>query len=402
MIKVQKKSDCCGCGACMNICPKSCIRMTSDYEGFMYPEIDIEKCINCGLCEKSCPVINVKPDMPFNQSGFVVQHKDDAIRHESTAGGAFSAIAGWVINHGGVAFGASFTEDFMVEHCAVESMNELSKFRNSKYVQSDTKDTFKQAAELLKQERWVCYSGTPCQVEGITTYLETRKINCEKLIKVDMVCHGIPSPLAWKKYLEMQREKLGNFSKVMFRDKHYGYKYSTMSFFDKRGKVLYAYGIDTDQMTRAFFSDICDRPICYDCVFKKRYRVSDFTIWDCYSIFQFDKGMDDDKGTTRVLIHTDKGQRLFEEIKNQVVWKNVGADNLTNGVREMVKSVGENPQRVEFFRDAHEMTETELYQKYFPETIKVRIARFARVGMCKVGLYAPVKRMITRLKSLKQ
>ena len=200
----------------------------------------------------------------------------------------------------------------------------------------------------------------------------------------------------------MQREKLGEFSKVMFRDKHYGYKYSTMSFFDKDGNNIYAYGIDTDQMTRAFFSDICDRPICYECVFKKRYRVSDFTIWDCYSIFQFDKRMDDDKGTTRVLIHTDKGRRVFEEIKDRIVWKDVGADVLTRGVREMVKSVNGNPMRNEFFKDAHDLTGKELYQKYFPETTKVRLARFARVGMCKTGIYAPMKRIITKLKALRQ
>lgn len=125
--------------------------------------------------------------MPFDQTGFVVQHMDDAVRHESTAGGAFTAIAGWIIDHGGVAFGASYTENFMVEHSIAELMNELSKFRNSKYVQSDTKDTFKQVAELLNQEKRVCYSGTPCQVEGLTTYLDTRKMNCEKLIKADVV-----------------------------------------------------------------------------------------------------------------------------------------------------------------------------------------------------------------------
>lgn len=296
MIHIQKKSYCCGCGAC--------IGMTCDYEGFLYPEVDTEKCINCGLCEKSCPAINVKPNMPFDQIGFVVQHKDDAIRHESTAGGAFTAIAGWIIDHGGAAFGASYTEDFMVEHSLAESRNELSKFRNSKYVQSDTKETFTQAAALLKQGRWVCYSGTPCQIEGLKAFLTK---DYEKLITVDVVCHGIPSPLAWQKYLEMQREKLSEFSQVMFRDKYYGYKYSTMSFFDKEGNNIYAFGIDTDPMTRVFFSDICDRPSCYNCVFKKRYRVSDFTIWDCYSIFQFDRDMDDDKGTTRVLIHTEKG-----------------------------------------------------------------------------------------------
>lgn len=199
----------------------------------------------------------------------------------------------------------------------------------------------------------------------------------------------------------MQKEKLGEFSKVLFRDKYYGYKYSTMSIFDKTGKNIYAYGIDTDPMTRAFFSDICDRPACYSCVFKKRYRVSDFTIWDCYSVFQFDKRLDDDKGTTRVLIHSDKGRCLFENIKDSITWTEVTADELTAGVKEMLKSVGTNPKRKEFFVDANTMGGSELFEKYFPETMKVRAARFLRVDMYKIGVYAFMKRMITRIKSLK-
>ncbi len=223
--------------------------------------------------------------------------------------------------------------------------------------------------------------------------------NYENLITVDVVCHGIPSPLAWKKYLEMQEEKLGGFSNVMFRDKHYGYKYSTMSFFNDVGENIYAYGIDTDPMTRAFYSDICDRPSCYNCPFKKRYRVSDFTIWDCYSIFQFDRQMDDDKGTTRVLVHSEKGRKVFDEIKVSLRWKEVTADELTKGVREMFHSVLGNPKRDEFFSDANVLSGKELYMKYFPETMKVKFARISRVGMCKLGVYAAVKRMITRIKT---
>lgn len=398
MITIQNKKDCCGCGACKNICPKKCISMESDHEGFLYPVVNETECVNCGLCEKACPVINVKEDNKKKQTAFVIQHKDEAVRKESTAGGAFTAISSWVIEQGGVAFGASYEQDFMVEHSCAERVEELAKFRNSKYVQSNTKDTFSQVKSLLKQDKWVCYSGTPCQVEGLKTFLGKEY---DKLITVDVVCHGIPSPLAWKKYLEFQKEKLGDYSHVMFRDKYYGYKYSTMSFFDKNGKNIYAYGIDTDPMTRAFFSDICDRPACYDCVFKKRYRVSDFTIWDCYSVFQFDKKLDDDKGTTRVLIHSDKGRALFEQIKNRIIWTEVIADELTAGVREMVKSVGTNPKRDEFFNDANIISGSELYQKYFPETTKVKMARFLRVGMCKIGVYAFVKRMVTRVKALR-
>ncbi len=397
MIILNEKSKCCGCGACMNICPKHCIAMKEDHEGFLYPEIDNTTCIDCGMCERTCPVLNLKKEQEFQQTGYVVQYKDETVRRESTAGGAFTAIASWIIDHNGVVFGAAYTSDFMVEHSYANTMEDLKKFRNSKYVQSDTKDTFTQVATLLRQGRWVCYSGTPCQIEGLKAFLSR---DYEKLITVDVVCHGIPSPLAWRKYLEMQKEKLHGFTQVIFRDKYYGYKYSTMSFYNKEGENIYAYGIDTDPMTRAFFSDICDRPSCYDCVFKKRYRVSDFTIWDCYSIFQFDRDMDDDKGTTRVIIHSEKGQQLFEDIKDRVNWKKVSADDLVRGAKEMVCSVHGNPLRTAFFNDAHKLSGTELYERYFPETMKVKVARFARVGMCKVGIYAFVKRMITRLKTI--
>ncbi len=396
MIEIKEKKSCCGCGGCMNVCPKHCILMEADNEGFLYPVINRDNCVNCGLCEKVCPVLNIKQDEPFYQTAFVVQHKDENVRHESTAGGAFTAIAEYVIKQSGVVYGASYDEHFMVEHSKAETVEELAKFRNSKHVQSNTKGTFSEIKQQLEAGRVACYSGTPCQIEGLKCFL---KKDYESLITVDVVCHGIPSPLAWEKYLEMQKEELGMFSIVMFRDKHYGYKYSTMSFFNSSGKNIYAYGIDTDPMTRAFFSDICDRPSCYDCPFKKRYRVSDFTIWDCYSIFQFDKEMDDDKGTTRVLIHTDKGRRLFDEIKGAMRWKEVTADELTRGVREMFHSVSGNPKRDEFFQDANMLSGKELYEKYFPETIKVKAARFARVGMCKIGIYATVKRMITRIKT---
>ncbi len=398
MINITDKAKCSGCSACAAICPKNCIKMEIDSEGFAYPKVNEEVCVDCGACERICPINNRTEEVAFPQYGYVVQHKDEKVRHESTAGGAFTAIAGWIIAQGGVVYGASYDADFMVEHSGTDKLEGLAKFRNSKYVQSNTGTTFSEVKKYLNRGRWVCYSGTPCQIEGLKSFLGK---NYEKLITVDVVCHGIPSPLAWKRYLEMQREKLGGFSKVLFRDKHYGYKYSTMSFFDREGKNIYAYGIDTDQMTRAFFSDICDRPACYECAFKKRYRVSDFTIWDCYSVFQFDKKLDDDKGTTRVLIHSEKGRQIFEDIKKDIAWTEVSADDLTKGVREMIKSVNGNPNREAFFYDANHMSGSDLYEKYFPETPKVKLARFARVTMCRLGIYAFAKRMITRIKALR-
>lgn len=391
MITITDKKSCCGCGACYNVCPKQCIAMKPDHEGFLYPEVDAGKCVECGLCEKVCPVLQVKGDEPIPQSAFLVQIKDEKVRRESTAGGAFTAIAEYIISNGGVVYGVAYNNDFHVSHTSAETTAELFRFRNSKYVQSDTNNTFREAEEHLKSGRMVCYSGTPCQIEGLRQYL--RK-DYENLITVDVVCHAVPSPLIWDKYLEMQRERFGNdFTNVLFRDKHYGYKYSTMTIKGKDGKNVYNYGIDTDPMLRAFFSDICDRPSCYDCVFKKRYRVSDFTIWDCYSVGSFDKKLDDDKGTTRVLIHSEKGRELFEQIKPSLRYTEVTSDQLTAGVKEMFHSVGGNEKRDQFFRDANSKSGAELFRQYFPETMKVRLERTVRIVCYKTGIYSAAKRV---------
>ena len=171
MIEIKDKKDCCGCWACENVCPVQCISMDEDNEGFCYPTVDKDKCINCHLCERVCPIINVKPEVVRPQEGYVVQNKDSQVLAESTSGGAFSAIAKYVLQRGGVVFGAALNENNEARHIYVESEAELWKFRNSKYVQSLIGDTFAQAKEFLKEGRLVCFSGTPCQMEGLMQFL---------------------------------------------------------------------------------------------------------------------------------------------------------------------------------------------------------------------------------------
>jgi len=395
MIDIKEKKNCCGCGGCMNVCPKHCITMKADNEGFLYPEIDKDACVNCGLCEKVCPVVNCKPDIPFEQTAYLVQNKDEVVRRESTSGGAFTTISEYVIKQGGVIFGAAYDDKFRVHHMYVEEKTELWRFRNSKYVQSNTEKTFSQAEKFLKEGRMVCYSGTPCQIEGLKRYLRRKY---ENLITVDIVCHAVPSPLVWNKYVEMQQEQFGTgISNIIFRDKHYGYKYSTMTIKDKDGKEVYTYGIDTDPMLRAFFSNICDRPSCYDCKFKKRYRVSDFTLWDCYEVDKFDKNLDDDKGTTRVLVHSEKGREMLKKIESDITFAEVNPDDLTAQVKEMFYSVSSNEKRQQFFRDANTMNSKELFEKWFPETAKVRIERTARIFCYKTGIYNIAKKVAKKV-----
>lgn len=303
MIEINEKQNCCGCTACAMVCPEKCIEMKKDIEGFIYPYIKKNMCIECKASERICPIKNPVKEKKVPQKAFLVQHKDENIRMDSSAGGAFTANAMVILDKKGVVFGAAYDDNFEVHHIYVENKKDLKKFRNSKYVQSNLENSFVQVENFLKEKRWVCFSGTPCQIEGLAKFLGKPY---KQLVLVDLMCYAVPSPLIWNKYLEYQKIMTNKPDNIRFCDKYYGYKYSTMNII-RDGRSVYHAGSQADPMLRAFLSDICSRPSCYKCLFKKRYRVSDLTIWDCFSAYDFDKSMDDDKGTTRVLCHTKKG-----------------------------------------------------------------------------------------------
>lgn len=393
MIHIEDKKECCGCWACYSICPKHCIKMEEDEEGFRYPSVDTSSCVNCGLCERVCPVVHAaEEDEPHGQAGFLAQHKDEGIRRESTSGGAFTAIASWIIRQGGIVFGAGYRKGtFTVVHQGVEKEEDLAVFRNSKYVQSLIGDTFRQVLEQLKAGRWVCFSGTPCQIEGLKRYLRNREY--EKLVCVDLVCRGIPSPRILARYIEAQQACIGGkFTNILFRDKYYGYHYSSFSIYNENKSKDYHKGVDSNAYLRAFFNNLSDRPSCYDCRFKKRYRKSDLTLWDCFPIEQFTKTMDG-KGTTRVLVQSDKGRMIMDAIKDDLRTVEVDPDKLVNGVREMFHSVPMNPCREAFFKDCNSMQPVDFFNKWFPLTWKVRLNAFVRITCHRLGIYVLAKRI---------
>lgn len=395
MITISDKRDCCGCSACATACPKQCISMEEDNEGFLYPIIDKNKCIDCSLCEKVCPILHAKPEEKKTQRAYIVQHKDAKVLRESTSGGAFTAIAKWVLDKGGVVFGAGFNEDFEVIHQPVESYEELSKFRNSKYVQSRINGTYRQAKELLAEGRFVCFSGTPCQLEGLFSYLRKPYAN---LVTVDVVCHACPSPLVYRKYVEMQKNKL--HSKILnlaFREKHYGYKYSTMSFFCEDKSKDYHEGIDTDIMMRAFFANMSVRPSCYQCAFKKRFRNTDFTLWDCFDVDKFNRDFDNDKGVSRILTHSQQADLILNESVTQLNIFEINPDKAVEGVREMYHSVSVNSKRESFFHDLNTMDAELCFQKYFPITMRHRIEKQVRLWSARFGIYKYMKRLFKTL-----
>lgn len=396
MIEIKDKSKCCGCTACASVCPMDCIEMKEDMEGFLYPSVDKGKCIDCGACEKVCPILNVREEEPIPQTAYIVQNKNEQILRESTAGGAFTAIAKYILKSDGVVFGVELGDDLVARHVYIESEAELCRFRNSKYIQSIVGGgTYKQVKSFLDKGRFVCFSGTPCQIEGLKRYL---KKDYENLITVDVVCRAVPSPMIFRKYVEYQKGRMSdNIKVVRFRDKHYGYKYSTMNIITERNHGDYHQGVDSDPWLRAYFSNICDRPSCHECQFRTQYRVSDFTIWDCFHVGRFSKELDNDKGATRMLVHTDKGGKVFEKVKCDFRYVEITPDQAVAGARELRESVKPNERRQAFFEDAHVMNGSELFRKYFPETLKVKAEHFVRIACYKLGIYSIAKKLYVRV-----
>lgn len=395
MVNITDKTKCSGCSACAAICPKNCIDMEIDSEGFAYPKVNEATCVDCGACERVCPIDNHSEEVAFPQDGYVVQNKDEKVLKESTAGGAFTAIAKYVIHRNGVVFGAALSDKLLAHHIWVDTEKDLEKFRNSKYMQSTLGEGYKAVKSFLNQGRMVCFSGTPCQVEGLMHYLGKEYDN---LITVDVVCRAVPSPMVFNKYVELQNNRLGStVTNVRFRDKHYGYKYSTMNVITDKNQGNYHQGVETDPWLRAFFSGICIRPSCYQCRFKKRYRVSDFTIWDCFNVGRFSKELDNDKGASRILVHTDKGRKVFSEISDELRYVQLAPEKIIEGTAEMTKSVQYNARREQFMHDATVMDGTTLFKKYFPNTFKVKIEHCIRMICYKIGIYSIVKKAYVRI-----
>lgn len=361
MIEIKNKKDCCGCYACYNICPKECITMESDNEGFWYPKIDKDKCINCNLCEKVCPIINPVKRANSKKIAYAGINKDDQIRVKSSSGGIFSILAEYIIKNNGIIYGASFDENFNIKHKRILCNTDLDLLRGSKYVQSSIGDIYKQVKSDLESNRQVLFTGTPCQVEGLRSYLRKEYVN---LITMDFICHGVPSPLVWKKYLEeMKKSKQENIKNIYFRNKDIGWKVSSLKIiFDEK---IYINNLSKDLFMKGFLQDVYLRPSCYSCKFKKINRVSDITVADFWGIENILPKMDDDKGTSLIVIHSEKGEQLFDKLSETMILNEVNLNEAIKYNPSMIKSVKYNEKRNSFFAELNSVKAlTDLIRKY--------------------------------------
>lgn len=376
--------NCCGCGACANKCPKNAIDMRPNQEGFLHPIVDAEKCVECGACETVCPGLSpVKTENNYPKA-FIVQHKDDNIRYESTSGGAFTAIAEEVIRRGGAVFGAVMTENLTVRHECVDSIEGLARFRNSKYVQSEIGDCYKEAKRRLSSDQWVCFSGTPCQINGLHKFLGK---DFDKLIAVDVVCKSVPSPLVFKKYIEFKKANEGDVTDVVFRDKKRGFLYCTMAHYlshEKRhmGKDCYRRGSESDEWLRLFLSGKISRHSCLNCPYQTLDRVSDFTLGDIWETGHAE--IDDNKGTTLVHVWTKKGDDFLDSIKERV-HKETYPIGKSRGV-ERTNAMKVHSNRDQLFEDANCLEADDFFSKYAPYTTKVRMKNATRYLLWRLGL----------------
>ena len=383
MITISDKHNCCGCSACVRACPKQCISMQQDAEGFLYPQVDSSSCIDCGLCEKVCPFLHpYESRTPMHT--YAAINNDEQVRMESSSGGIFTLLAEQVINDGGVVFGARFDKNWQVTLDHTEAIDGLAAFRGSKYVQACVGDTYAKCAKFLKTGRKVMYSGTPCQIAGLKHYLRKEYDN---LLTVDFVCHGVPSPKVWEKYLHELVETV-NVQGVSMRDKqHEGWKrFNFVLDYKKEGKMisLSSWHQKNDYMN-AFLRDMILRPSCYACKAKECRSHSDITIADFWGIQSIRPAMDDDKGTGLVLIHTTKGKEYvpFDKMQYDEVTFEEGYRNNPAIFRSAIPW----PRRAEFFQQLdNEDGVVELIRKSLRPTVQMRLKSFIR----KIA-YLPVR-----------
>ena len=323
MIQISNKSKCCGCTACVSICPKQCITMREDEEGFLYPMVDSSLCIDCNLCKKICPELHSKERRePLNV--YAAKHKNEQVRLASSSGGIFTLLAERIIDENGVVFGARFNSNWNVIHDYTETKKGLTAFRGSKYVQSYMGNCYQKVKFFLQQGRKVMFTGTPCQIAGLKNYL--RK-DYDNLLTVDVVCHGVPSPKVWRIYLNEIARKGGKNSvlfhpisekqeikSINFRSKSTGWKkysfaltLSETTADEEKNTVLLSSIFTENPYMNAFLSNLSLRPSCYDCPAKSGKSGSDITIADFWGIEEVLPEFDDDKGISLILSYTEKG-----------------------------------------------------------------------------------------------
>lgn len=322
MIHIYRKEDCCGCTACESICGRNAITLIPDHEGFSYPKVDEQKCTECHLCEKVCPIISRRKGIisPECQTFYAARHIDEDVLKNSSSGGVFSALAQEILNKGGVVFGATYDNNMVVRHVGIHNIDELCKLRGSKYVQSDIRGIFKEIKSLLSMGKYVLFSGTPCQVDGLKNYLRNYD---EHLITIDLVCHAAGSPLLFHNYIDYLEAKLkGRIIWMNMRDKTkwgWGHRLLQSVNLESGAKVYQDDGVI--KWWSVYYSHLTNRPACHECQYTNYCRPGDITLADFWDDEQKRPELKSGKGTSLIIINSNKGKKIIDGINNLQLWR---------------------------------------------------------------------------------
>lgn len=373
MISIRNKKDCCGCTACYSICPKHCISMQEDEEGFLYPKVDISKCVNCNLCESVCPLINYKAN-DINTNIYAVKNKNLDVVSKSASGGMFSVLSDYVILREGVVCGVVYDDHFEVLHDLAYTKAESERFRSSKYVQSDLRNIFVKIKDILSSGKYVLFSGTPCQVAGLKSFLWK---GYDNLLTCDIICHSVSSPKIFQNFMCYAQHKK-KIKGINMRWKGYGWNRSTMRIDYDDGSYIAgkSYAKLWYDIT---FSGLVSRPSCYDCKFCNFNRQGDITIGDFWGVEKVYPDFYDKNGVSLVMVNTLKGEKVFQKIQDKI---NFIPSNKECCIQPRLKTPARiNPKRDKFWNDYYNQSFGNVVNKYWHFSIVSKILFFVERGI---------------------
>lgn len=385
--KTSNKAECCGCGACAHVCPKNAITMLDDGCGFLYPRIDEALCVNCGLCEKACPLTQPLPE-GFDTKFYAVRSKDDGVVSKSSSGGMLTLVAEEIFSRGGVVYGVIYGEGFRVEHARAENMEQAKAFRTSKYVQSNTDALHASVKQDLEAGKTVLVTGTPCQIAGLQSFLKYTRTDASLLYTCDNICHGVSSPLTFKDYISFLDQYIPEGDRISYfnmRHKRNPGENTVLEVRTEKNGVISQ--VDNFSYYRLFLNRIANRPACFNCHYTSYSRVGDYSVADFWNGTDSSFTFDGNHGVNEVLINSEKGQELFDAIREKAFYQEVTKEKAWQPHLEYTT---QKPKTYEQFWQEYLSSDDreQVMRKYLKVNPLFKVINFATPILRKMGLYS--------------